>query len=115
MYQHCGARPSYRATVPVLVDPKTRTLLGNDSAPLVEMLNRWPHQDAPDLAPAEATDSDPTPGMQLLQPAINDGVYRCGFARNQRPTTALKPISSPPSMRWSRASKATVHGCAGKH
>ena len=45
LYRHCGAPPSYRATVPVLVDPKTRTLLGNDSAPLVELLNRWPHQD----------------------------------------------------------------------
>ena len=83
LYQHCGAPPSYRATVPVLVDPKTRSLLGNDSAPLVELLNRWPHQDAVvDLAPAEATDRIQA-WQQRLQPAINDGVYRCGFARNQ--------------------------------
>ena len=72
LYQHCGAPPSYRATVPVLVDPKTRSLLGNDSAPLVELLNRWPHQDAVvDLAPAEATDRIQA-WQQRLQPAIND-------------------------------------------
>ena len=69
--------------MPVLVDPKNHTLLGNDSAPLVDLLNRWPHQDGVvDLAPAESTDKIQA-WQQLLQPAINDGVYRCGFARNQ--------------------------------
>ena len=87
LYQHCGAPPTYRATVPVLVDPKTRTLLGNDSAPLVELLNRWPHTDADthavnDLAPAESAETIEA-WQRLLQPAVNDGVYRCGFARNQ--------------------------------
>ena len=83
LYRHCGAPPSYRATVPVLVDPKTRTLLGNDSAPLVELLNRWPHNDAVlDLAPPESAERIQT-WLQLLQSAVNDGVYRCGFARNQ--------------------------------
>ena len=72
LYQHCGAPPSYRATVPVLVDPKTRTLLGNDSAPLVDLLNRWPHQDGGfDLAPAESTDKIQA-WQLLLQPAITD-------------------------------------------
>ena len=83
LYQHCGAPPSYRATVPVLVDPKTRTLLGNDSAPLVELLNRWPIKGSViDLAPPQSADRIEA-WQALLQPAVNDGVYRCGFARNQ--------------------------------
>ena len=83
LYQHCGAPPSYRATVPVLVDPKTRTLLGNDSAPMVELLNRWPLKGSViDLAPPESADRIEA-WQALLQPAVNDGVYRCGFARNQ--------------------------------
>ena len=83
LYRHCGAPPTYRATVPVLVDPKTRTLLGNDSAPLVELLNRWPLKGSViDLAPPESADRIEA-WQALLQPAVNDGVYRCGFARNQ--------------------------------
>ncbi|WP_115022664.1 glutathione S-transferase C-terminal domain-containing protein [Synechococcus sp. UW69] len=83
LYRHCGAPPTYRATVPVLVDPKTRTLLGNDSAPLVELLNRWPIKGSViDLAPPETADRIEA-WQALLQPAVNDGVYRCGFARNQ--------------------------------
>ena len=83
LYRHCDAPPTYRATVPVLVDPKTRILLGNDSAPLVELLNRWPHRDSVvDLAPPESADRIEA-WQALLQPAVNDGVYRCGFARNQ--------------------------------
>ena len=83
LYRYCGAPPSYRATVPVLVDPKTRTLLGNDSAPLVDLLNRWPHRDSVlDLAPPESTGVIQN-WQLMLQSAVNDGVYRCGFARNQ--------------------------------
>ena len=83
LYRHCGAPPSYRATVPVLVDPLEQRILGNESAQLVELLNRWPAAaDAPDLAP-----EDLKPAMSkwqaLLQPDVNDGVYRCGFARSQ--------------------------------
>ena len=83
LYRPCSAPPTYRATVPVLVDPKTRTLLGNDSAPLVELLNRWPLKGSViDLAPPESADRIEA-WQALLQPAVNDGVYRCGFARNQ--------------------------------
>ena len=75
--------PHTEATVPVLVDPQEQRILGNESAQLVELLNRWPAAaDAPDLAP-----EDLNPAMSkwqaLLQPDVNDGVYRCGFARTQ--------------------------------
>ena len=87
VHQLCGAPPSHRATVPVLIDPikgNQPRILCNDSAPLVEMLNQWPSgDDAPDLCPVESHDAIQR-WHDLLQPHVNDGVYRCGFARNQR-------------------------------
>jgi putative glutathione S-transferase len=88
LYRRCGAEPSLRATVPVLVDPgRTEQdeprLLGNDSTPLSAALNRWPAApDAPDLSPPHL-EGEIERWQTLLQPAVNDGVYRCGFARNQ--------------------------------
>ena len=89
LYQHCGTPPHHRATVPALIDPgmgaePTPQLLGNDSAALTETLNQWPGGDgAMDLAPA-ALEPGIQRWLQLLQPAVNDGVYRCGFARTQK-------------------------------
>ena len=83
LYRRCGEPPSYRATVPVLVDPSGPRILGNESAQLVELLNQWPAPaEAPDLAPEQLKD-DIDRWQSLLQPAVNDGVYRCGFARTQ--------------------------------
>ena len=83
LYRHCGAPPSYRATVPVLVDPLEPRILGNESAQLVELLNIWPAAaDAPDLAPEDLRTAI-SDWQALLQPDVNDGVYRCGFARSQ--------------------------------
>lgn len=88
LYRRCGAEPSLRATVPVMVDPgRTEQhepqLLGNDSTPLSSALNRWPARpEAPNLAPTHLQHRIES-WQQLLQPAVNDGVYRCGFARNQ--------------------------------
>ncbi|NCG15808.1 MAG: glutathione S-transferase family protein, partial [Synechococcales cyanobacterium H12SWP_bin.12] len=89
LYKLCGAPPSYRATVPVLVDPGACAsdqprLLGNDSTPLSEALCSWPAEaTALNLAPSELKASIAS-WQELIQPSINDGVYRCGFARNQR-------------------------------
>ena len=89
LYRHCGTPPNHRATVPALVDPgeqgkRAAQLLGNDSAALSEALNRWPGGDgAPDLTP-EGSQETIEHWQTLLQPAVNDGVYRCGFARTQK-------------------------------
>ena len=89
LYKLCAAPPSYRATVPVLVDPgATRSdqprLLGNDSTPLSAALCLWPAATtAINLAPTELQPAIET-WQELIQPSINDGVYRCGFARTQR-------------------------------
>ncbi len=88
LYQLSGSPPSHRATVPSLIDPigndhSKPKLLGNESAQLVELLNQWPTQyKSSDLAP-KALQKEISEWQELLQPSVNNGVYRCGFARNQ--------------------------------
>ena len=95
LYRLAGADPQQRATVPLLLDPgsdsRSPVILSNESAELVQLLNRWPGS-AEDLEPVELLDSIEQWSKQL-QHSLNDGVYRCGFARNQaayeRAETAL--------------------------
>jgi putative glutathione S-transferase len=81
------ARPDYsgRASVPVLWDRQTETIVSNESAEIIRMLNS-----AFDGVGAEGPDFYPKP----LRPAIdainakiyetvNNGVYRAGFATSQ--------------------------------
>ena len=103
--------PGHRASAG---DPKTRTLLCNDSAPLVGIEPLAAKDAVVDLTPPQSAEKIEA-WQALLQPAVNDGVYRCGFARNQAATTALKPNSSPPWMRWSRASQPTAPGSAANN
>jgi len=102
LYALCGASAQQRATVPVLLDVapgpgSAPRIICNESADLVQLLNRWPlpagsTASPPDFAPpALAAASDAWSAR--LQDTVNDGVYRCGFARNQvayhRAETAL--------------------------
>jgi putative glutathione S-transferase len=93
LYRRAGADPAQRATVPVLLERGSGRVLVGESARLIELLNAWP-------APAGAPDLEPLPLAEAIhrwrerfQHAVNDGVYRCGFARNQaaydRAETAL--------------------------
>ncbi len=88
VYKICGTEPSYRATVPVLIDPKPNNqsnpkILGNESAQLLEVLNQWPSKKtSPNLNPDNLKE-EIIQWSELLQSKVNDGVYQCGFARNQ--------------------------------
>ncbi len=83
LYRRSGGDPKARATVPALYDRPGRRILVNESARLIELLNRWPApQGAPDLLPEEQAEAI-SHWRQRLQGTVSDGVYRCGFARTQ--------------------------------
>jgi putative glutathione S-transferase len=83
LYRRAGGNRQARATVPLLVDLDSGAILLNESARVIELLNGWPAaDDAPDLAPAAALDSIQA-WRDRFQGSVNDGVYRCGFARSQ--------------------------------
>jgi putative glutathione S-transferase len=85
---YSAAQPGFtgRATVPVLWDRGTRTIVNNESSEIIRMLNSEfdefgnPMLDLYPDALREAIDETNT----LVYDAINNGVYRCGFARTQQ-------------------------------
>jgi len=86
LYRRSGATASVRATVPALYARRQNRILVSESARLIELLNHWPQSpgsaaldlDPPDQATATSHWRD------QLQHQVNDGVYRCGFARSQQ-------------------------------
>jgi putative glutathione S-transferase len=84
---YSAARPGFtgRATVPVLWDRETRTIVNNESSEIIRMLNSEFEEfgdAALDLYPAVLRGAiDDT--NAFVYDAINNGVYRCGFAKTQ--------------------------------
>src|SRR6266446_9050825 len=83
-----AARPDFtgRATVPVLCDRETRTIVNNESSEIIRMLNSEFDEfgdKSVDLYPA-ALRSSIDEINAFVYDAINNGVYRCGFARTQQ-------------------------------
>jgi glutathionyl-hydroquinone reductase len=90
------AKPGYlgRATVPLLWDTQTKSIVNNESAEIIEILNsefnefatRFSFRDAPrttlDLAPIELQGSIDD-WNEIVYQTVNNGVYRCGFAQTQ--------------------------------
>lgn len=84
VYSRC--HPSYggRATVPVLCDRKTQTIINNESADIIELLNSefGALATGPDLYP-EALKPQIDALNDKIYATVNNGVYRCGFAQTQ--------------------------------
>jgi putative glutathione S-transferase len=81
------ADPGYsgRATIPILWDKRERTIVSNESAEIVRMLNS-----AFDRVGANGNDYYPAPlraeideWNAFIYPNVNNGVYRAGFATTQ--------------------------------
>ena len=84
IYTAADAHFTGRATVPVLYDKMTRTVVSNESADILRMLNAsfGDLASGPDLYP-----EDLRPQIDALNdriyPRLNNGVYRAGFATTQ--------------------------------
>ena len=88
LYKKCTNHQIKRATVPMLFDPgregKSKyRLISNESADLVKILNKWPiNNNNLDLNPKKYHE-EIAKWQNLIQENINNGVYKCGFSRNQ--------------------------------
>jgi putative glutathione S-transferase len=84
---YTAARPDYsgRVSVPVLWDTKTRTIVNNESAEILRMLNQAFNafgDSKVDLYPAQLRHEIDRIN-EFVYENINNGVYRCGFATSQ--------------------------------
>ncbi len=88
LYKKCNNYRTKRATVPMLFDPGVKKnskfkLINNESSDLVKILNKWPiNNNSLDLNPKEYHEKI-VHWQNLIQENINNGVYKCGFSRNQ--------------------------------
>jgi putative glutathione S-transferase len=84
---YAAAEPGYtgKVTIPVLWDKRTRKIVNNESSEIIRMLNS-------EFAGVATNDEDfyPEPLRaeidalnEVIYPNVNNGVYRCGFARSQ--------------------------------
>ena len=83
-YSACESGYGGRSTVPVLWDSKTKTIVNNESAEIIELLNRefGALATGPDLYPERLRDE--IDGLnEKIYANVNNGVYRCGFAQTQ--------------------------------
>ena len=82
------ARPGFtgRATVPVLWDRQKRTIVNNESSEIIRMLNsdfdEFGDRSIDLYPPSLRSAIDRT--NAFVYEAVNDGVYRCGFAKTQQ-------------------------------
>ncbi len=85
---YLASAPDYEGaiTVPVLWDRKSEIVVNNESSEIIRMLNG----EFDDVAGYPDVDFYPEPLRveidalnEWIYPEINNGVYRCGFARNQ--------------------------------
>lgn len=82
------AKPGYqgRATVPVLWDTHTKTIVNNESSEIIQILNSqfndFAKHPSLDLYPAQHQQEIDTWNQKIYH-TVNNGVYRCGFAQSQ--------------------------------
>ncbi|KAJ4731170.1 Glutathione S-transferase [Rhynchospora pubera] len=72
-----------RSTVPMLWDVKRKEVVCNESYGIIEFLNSgFAAGSGPDLCPVQLR-GEIERWNQVIYPAVNNGVYRCGFAQSQ--------------------------------
>ena len=85
IYTRADARFTGRVTVPILWDKNRGTIVNNESAEILEILNTAFAKVAPETADLypEALRAEMDPLNQRIYETLNNGVYRCGFATTQ--------------------------------
>ena len=87
LYQRAQSGYKGRSTVPILWDEQTNTIVNNESAEIIEILNsqfnRYARYPDFDLYP-EKLKSSIDRWNEKIYHAVNNGVYRCGFAQTQQ-------------------------------
>ncbi len=86
LYQRAKADYSGRVTVPVLWDRQRETIVSNESADIIRMLNGAFGdfaRTATDYCPAGLRDEIDEINARVYK-CVNNGVYRCGFATTQQ-------------------------------
>lgn len=83
VYVQAAPHFSGRVTVPALWDRQRQTIVNNESAEILRMLDAWPGASGPLLRPPELAAEIDALNAQIY-PAINNGVYRAGFATSQQ-------------------------------
>lgn len=85
IYTKADATYSGRVTVPVLWDKKTKTIVSNESSEIIRMFNSA--FDEIGATPGDAYPKALQPKIDALNeriyPAVNNGVYKAGFATSQ--------------------------------
>jgi glutathionyl-hydroquinone reductase len=81
---YAKADPDYvgRATVPVLWDRQRETIVNNESGEIIRMFDAWPDARGPLFRPPELASEIDALNAEIY-PAVNNGVYRAGFATTQ--------------------------------
>lgn len=81
--RYLRADPAYtgRITVPVLWDEREQRIVNNESSEIIAMLDALP-SDAPSLRPAHLL-PEIEAWSEVMYGALNNGVYRAGFATTQ--------------------------------
>lgn len=89
LYFKAEADYSGRFTVPVLWDRKTETIVNNESAEIIRMMNTEFNSELPssfeslDLYPSDLH-TEIEAQHEWVYPTVNNGVYRSGFASTQK-------------------------------
>ncbi|KAL3807341.1 hypothetical protein ACHAXA_011165 [Cyclostephanos tholiformis] len=85
LYEHAG-QIGGKFTVPILFDKESRTIVSNESSEIIQMLN----SEFNDFAGCPEIDLQPEDLKSTMDevdkwiyPTVNNGVYRCGFAKSQ--------------------------------
>jgi putative glutathione S-transferase len=90
IYRRADPNFTGRATVPILWDKETATIVNNESADIIRMLNgafAAFTEDRTDYYPADLADEIDALNARIYD-AVNNGVYKAGFATQQGPYEA---------------------------